>query len=218
MSVVLGENIKAARKEAGLRQEDLAELVSITQGGLSQIEKGRTPPSSETFQALRKELVKKIGESRVSHYLPKHLAEPSEVLTHRLIERTGGAEINVLGRVAAGKPIQPFEMNEALTIPSQMVARGKETFALQVQGDSMNGFGILHGDIIILHRTSEPANGQIVVARIGMYEYTLKTWERKGKQIILKPANQDFDEIILTLGKDEVECVGEFTGLIRFAK
>lgn len=218
MSVVLGENLKAARKEAGLRQEDLAELVGVSQGALSQFEKGRSAPSSETFQQIRRQLLKHLGEARLNYYLPRSYADASEASPRRFAVRKGGAEIKVLGRVAAGKPIQPFEMQEAVTVPAQMVARGRATFALQVQGDSMTGFGIFHGDIIILHENPEPLNGQIVVVHIGEFEYTLKVWERHSRQVILKPANPDFDDIVLTLGKDDVRCIGEYAGLIRFAK
>lgn len=218
MSVVLGENLKAARKEAGLRQEDLAELVGVSQGALSQFEKGRNAPSRETFQEIRKQLLKHLGETRLNYYLPRSYGEAVDASTQRFTVRKGGAEIKVLGRVAAGKPIQPFEMQEAVTVPAQMVARGRETFALQVQGDSMTGFGIFHGDIIILHEHIEPLNNQIVVAQVGEFDYTLKVWERQGSKVILKPANPDFDEIVITLGKDEVKCVGEYAGLIRFAK
>lgn len=218
MSVVLGENLRAARKEAGLRQEDLADFVGVSQGALSQFEKGKTTPSNETYQIIRRELQKRIGEARVNVYLPKSLALPADVVARRVAIRSAGAEIKVLGRVAAGKPIQPFEMQEPITVPSQMIARGRETFALQVQGDSMTGFGIFHGDIIILHENSEPSNGQIVVAQLEEFEYTLKMWERRGDKITLKPANENFDEIIRILGKDEVKCVGEYAGLIRFSK
>lgn len=218
MSLVLGENIKTARKEAGLRQEDLAELVGVSQSALSQFEKGRVAPSNETFQAIRKELKKRIGENRLDFYLPTSIAAPSETVAHRLAVRAGGAEIKVLGRVAAGRPIQPFEMQEPLSVPAQMIARNRNTFALQVQGASMTGYGIFHGDIIILHANSEPLNGQIIVAQIGDYEYTLKSWHRDGREIKLSPANPDFDDITFNLGHDEVKCIGEYAGLIRFAK
>lgn len=217
MSIVLGENIRTARKEAGLRQDQLAELIGVTQAAISQFEKGKNPPSSETFQAIRKELRPFLGESRLNFYLPKHLAD-SDTQTINAGLKSAGADIRVLGRVAAGKPIQPFEKEEPLTIPIQMLARGRQTFALQVQGHSMIGLGIFHGDIVILHENPEPLNGQIIVAQINEYEYTLKTWYRDGKTIKLLPSNPDFDEITLTLGEDKVRSIGEYAGLIRLAK
>ncbi len=98
MSLVLGENIRAARREAELRQEDLAELIGVTQGALSQFEKGKTPPSSETFQKIRKELQKCLGESRLNFYLPKILSHLTDAATNqRLSVRAAGAEIKSLG-------------------------------------------------------------------------------------------------------------------------
>lgn len=217
MSVVLGNNLRAARKEAGLRQEDLARVVGVTQGALSQFEKGKNAPSNGTYQAIRKELLKILGESRLNYYLPRNFAQPQEGVRLTTAKK-GGGEIKVLGRVAAGKPIQPFELKESITVPARMVSHSRKTFALQVQGDSMTGFGIFHGDIIILHEQLEPLNNHIVVAQVGDYEYTLKVWERQGEKVILRPANTDFDEIIITLGKDAVKCIGEYAGLIRFAK
>jgi SOS regulatory protein LexA len=207
-----------AREEAGLRQSDLAESINRTQAALSQFEKGRNTPSPDTFQAIRKVLLPKLGEARLNYYLPKSLAASQETSAKRVSTRTGGAVVKVLGRVAAGQPIQPYEMEDPLNIPARMLSRGKETFALQVQGSSMIGFGIFHGDIVILHENPEPANGQIVVARLNDYEYTLKTWHRDKRQIILSPANPDFDNITIDLNETEVVCVGEYAGLIRFAK
>jgi SOS regulatory protein LexA len=218
VSIILGENIRMAREEAGLRQADLAEAIDRSQAALSQFEKGRNTPSPDTFQAIRTVLLPKLGEGRLNFYLPKSLAAAQETSAKRVSTRTGGAVVKVLGRVAAGQPIQPYEMEEPINIPARMFSRSKKTFALQVQGSSMIGFGIFHGDIVILHENPEPANGQIVVARLNDYEYTLKTWHRDGQQITLSPANPDFDEITLDLEEDEVSCVGEYAGLIRFAK
>lgn len=218
MSTVLGGNIRAARREAGLTQVDFAKLIGVTQGALSQFEGGRVAPSSETFKAIRKALRGYLGESRLNSYLPKTFTNEQPELIHMIRVKPEGARIKVLGRVAAGKPIQPFEINEELTVPAQMIARGGQTFALQIQGNSMIGAGIFHSDIVILHENPSPMNGQVVVVSIGDYEYTIKTWQQEKRLIKLLPANPEFDEITLTLGVDEVQCIGEYAGLIRFAK
>jgi SOS-response transcriptional repressor LexA len=218
MSSVLGGNIRAARKEAGLTQVDFARLIDLTQSGLSQIESGKITPSGETFKSIRKALRPYLGEARLNAYLPKTFTNEQPELTQMVRVKPEGARIKVLGRVAAGKPIQPFELNEELTIPAQMIGRGKQTFALQIQGHSMVGLGIFHGDIVILHENPQPQNGQVVVIQLNQYEYTIKTWHQEKRFIKLLPANPDFDEITLTLGIDEVSCIGEYAGLIRFAK
>lgn len=204
--VPIGERIKKVRKEKKVTLKDLEKKIGVSNSALSQIETGVTKsPERQTLIALARELKDNFGETWLNDYL----------------RDDGAEEVKVVGRVAAGRPLTSFETDELISIPSRMVATNKQTFAVQVQGDSMVNIGIMHGDIVILHECLTPTNGTTVVVRIGegeTAEYTIKTWFKTESSIILKPENEQFDSITIEKGISEVVCIGEYAGLIRFAK
>ncbi len=124
-------------------------------------------------------------------------------------------EVPLLGKVAAGQPIESFIHNESISIPTQLFARTTrdEVYALKVQGDSMIEDGILDGDIVLIRKTSRAENGQKVVALIDN-EATIKTYHKKRDHIELHPANPRYKPILV---KDEesFRIEGVFVGLIR---
>jgi repressor LexA len=120
-------------------------------------------------------------------------------------------EVPVLGRVAAGKPFLSEENTEGfLTIPSDM-SSGKQ-FALQVQGDSMIGAGILEGDRVIVKQQSTAENGDIVCALIEG-EATLKRFFKKDGVVTLKAENEKYPPIVVSEG--EFRIAGKIVGLLR---
>ncbi|MEY2712867.1 MAG: LexA repressor [Planctomycetota bacterium] len=121
----------------------------------------------------------------------------------------------LLGRIAAGHPVEKFEQDETLSLGQVFgPARGRhnEMFALQVEGMSMKDESILDGDYVIVERRSTARNGDRVVALLPNGETTLKTFfrERDGR-IRLQPANPDFDPIIV----DECQVQGIVIGVMR---
>ncbi|MCR9128058.1 MAG: transcriptional repressor LexA [Alphaproteobacteria bacterium] len=122
-------------------------------------------------------------------------------------------EVPVLGRIAAGVPIEAIQHEtDRLSVPSAMVAGG-EHFALEVHGDSMIEAGILDGDTVIIRRSDTADNGQIVVALVRDEEATLKTLRKKGGSIALEAANPAYETRIF--GPGEVKVQGKLVGLIR---
>ncbi|MBN8538749.1 MAG: repressor LexA [Deltaproteobacteria bacterium] len=87
-------------------------------------------------------------------------------------------QIPMLGRVAAGAPLEAFENDEFIDVPSSLVKNPDRTFALRVQGQSMIEDGIFDGDVILVQRQSQAENGEIVVAVVpgehGPEEATVK--------------------------------------------
>jgi repressor LexA len=92
------------------------------------------------------------------------------------------------------------------------IARGKETFALKVRGDSMIEDGIFDGDYVIIRRQETVENGDIVCALIEN-EATLKRFHRQDSAVVLKPSNKNYDPI--TVSKGEFRVLGKATGVIR---
>lgn len=112
-------------------------------------------------------------------------------LTPAWDERT--FEVPLIGRIAAGKPIEAIRTNETIDIPRDMV--GPSVFALQVTGDSMKDDGIFDGDYVIIEKTNNPRNGDIVVALLDDDNVTLKRFFREKTRIRLQPANKTYKPI-----------------------
>lgn len=102
-------------------------------------------------------------------------------------------EIPLVGIIAAGKPIEAIRTNETIDIPRDMM--GANVFALKVSGDSMIEDGIYDGDYVIIEKTNQPKNGDIVVALIDNDNVTLKRFFREKRRIRLQPANKTYKPI-----------------------
>lgn len=121
--------------------------------------------------------------------------------------------IPLYGKIAAGTPIEAIRDPEAnVSVPSSMLGRG-EHYALTVEGDSMINAGILDGDTVIIERTDNAENGQIVVALVDGFEVTLKRLRRQGSSIALEPENPAYQTRILPASRVAVQ--GRLIGLMR---
>jgi len=98
------------------------------------------------------------------------------------------ATLPLLGRIAAGRPIEALENPEELEVPAQLRGKGR-CYVLQVRGDSMVEEGILDGDWVVIEQRDHARNGEIVVALIDGEEATLKRIEQTPSACILHPAN-----------------------------
>ena len=122
-------------------------------------------------------------------------------------------DIPVLGRIAAGTPIEAIQ-NEVsrVAIPEELSKNG-EHFGLKVLGDSMIDAGINDGDTVIVKKASTANNGQIVVALIDDQEAMLKRIRKKGKVVALESANKRYETKIF--GPDRVKVQGILVSLYR---
>jgi len=112
-------------------------------------------------------------------------------LTPAWDERT--FEVQLIGRIAAGHPIEAIRTNETIDVPRDMM--GPNIFALKVSGDSMKDDGIFDGDYVIIEKTNNPKNGDIVVALVDEDLVTLKRFFREKTRIRLQPANSNYKPI-----------------------
>ena len=121
-------------------------------------------------------------------------------------------ELPVLGRIAAGTPIDAIQHEkDRMLVPEALLGTG-EHFVLEVQGDSMINAGILDGDQVVIKRTATANSGEIVVALVGE-EATLKRLRKRGASIALEAANPAYETRIF--GPDQVQVQGKLVGLIR---
>ncbi|SDT99552.1 transcriptional repressor LexA [Halopseudomonas salegens] len=123
-------------------------------------------------------------------------------------------QLPVVGQVAAGAPILAMENIEDHCRIDPAFFSPRADYLLRVKGMSMKDVGILDGDLLAVHRTTEARNGQIVVARIGD-EVTVKRFQKKGRKVSLIAENPEFSPIEVDLGEEELAIEGLSVGVIR---
>jgi len=128
------------------------------------------------------------------------------------LAQAGG--LPLMGKVAAGSPVLAIENMLGRYPIDPSLFKPRADYLLQVSGLSMRDEGILDGDWLVVHRTSEAKSGQIVVARVGD-EVTVKRLKLRGHKAELVPANPEFRVLSLDLERDSLEIEGIAVGLIR---
>jgi repressor LexA len=126
------------------------------------------------------------------------------------------AGIPIVGQVAAGNPILATEHIEDHCNLAASFFRPRADYLLRVKGMSMRDAGILDGDLLAVHKTTDAQNGQIVVARLDD-EVTVKRLKRTRSrhQILLLPENPDFEPISVNLKEQECTIEGISVGILR---
>lgn len=133
----------------------------------------------------------------------------------RLKDRADAAAgLPLVGRVAAGHPILAAEHIESHVHLDPGLFRPAADYLLRVHGLSMKNAGILDGDLLAVHKTSEARSGQIVVARIGE-EVTVKRLKRQGSQVLLQAENPDFAPIAVDGKRESFAIEGLGVGVVR---
>ena len=122
-------------------------------------------------------------------------------------------ELPVVGRIAAGLPIEAIEEGESSLFVSKFLTKGSDSFILEIKGESMIDAGINDGDFAIIKKQSTANNGEIVVALTDENEATLKRFRKRGDTIALEAANELFETRIYSAGQISIQ--GILIGLIR---
>ena len=123
-------------------------------------------------------------------------------------------EFPLLGRVAAGKPIEAVEDVSAIEVPPSMIGSG-DYFVLQVKGDSMQEDGILDGDFVVVRKQPTAENGETVVALINNEATVKKYYKRKG-YVKLQPAHTGMKSTRIKKGNLQIQ--GKVVGVMRYYK
>jgi repressor LexA len=187
-----------------------AEILEAIRGHIAE---HRRPPS-------RPELARILGLASTNGVF-KHLVAlqkkgaieltPGSARGIRLKEAEGLA---LIGRVAAGSPILAIENMLGRYPVDPSLFNPRADYLLQVSGLSMKDVGILDGDWLVVHRTTQARNGQIVVARVGE-EVTVKRLKVRGNKAELIPENPAFETLHLDLSRDTLAIEGIAVGVIR---
>lgn len=126
--------------------------------------------------------------------------------------RAAAIELPLIGRVAAGAPIEPLEQHDTISVPEDLVGRG-ETFVLRVKGTSMVQEGILDGDYVIVQSRNQADNGDMVVALVRGEATVKRFYREKAGMIRLQPASEGLAPILARAG--DVEIRGVVTAVMR---
>ncbi|MCZ8334027.1 MAG: transcriptional repressor LexA [Rhodobacteraceae bacterium] len=130
------------------------------------------------------------------------------------VEAVHALELPVMGRIAAGVPIEAIaEISHHIAVPGSMLSGRGHHYALEVKGDSMIEAGINDGDIVVIREQSTAENGDIVVALVEEHEATLKRFRRRGGMIALEAANPAYETRVFP--DHAVRVQGRLVGLIR---
>jgi repressor LexA len=191
-----------------------------------------TPRQAEILQAIRShiaehgrppsqpELARTLGLASTNGVF-KHLAAlerkgaiglDAGVARGIRLKDEGG--LPLVGRVAAGSPVLAIENLLGRYPVDPDLFRPRADYFLQVRGLSMRDEGILDGDWLVVHRTSEARSGQLVVARLGD-DVTVKRLRIRGRKAELIPANPDFQTLHLDLDRQALDIEGVAVGVIR---
>jgi repressor LexA len=179
-------------------------------------EKGYSPSLEEIAAAFGLSSVATVHK-HIHHLIEKRMLreawnrsrsiEPIEPATPGIVA------LPLLGRVAAGMPIEAIEVAETIDVPRELTAHRGDSFVLEVSGDSMIDDQIRDGDYVVVESRSEARDGETVVALVRGSDATLKKFYRDGPVVRLVPANAAFEPICVPA--DEVQIRGVVRGLLR---
>jgi repressor LexA len=125
--------------------------------------------------------------------------------------KTRGERLPLLGRIAAGQPVESVATSESISLSD--ITGNREVYALQVRGESMCDEHIVDGDYVIVESTKTARQGEIVVALVDGSETTLKRYYREGERIRLQPSNHEMAPIYVPAGAVTIQ--GRVLGMLR---
>ena len=199
------------------RQTEVLELIKTTM-----LETGMPPTRAEIARQLgfrsanaAEEHLKALARKGVIEILPgtSRGIKLNIPLDNDAQEEEG---LPLIGRVAAGEPILAQEHVESHYKVDPALFQPHADFLLRVNGMSMKDIGILDGDLLAVHRTTDVHNGQVVVARVDE-DVTVKRLEKRGREVLLHAENDEFSAIEVDLENESFNIEGLAVGVIRNA-
>jgi repressor LexA len=140
----------------------------------------------------------------------KHKARSLQICPEFTFSDETSTKIPLVGRIAAGLPIEAVEDRESVDL-DELFARDGNTFMLRVTGDSMIEDHICDGDLVVCERRNQARNGETVVALLDDGEATLKRFYKETGRVRLQPANANYQPIYA----ENVQIQGVVIGVLR---
>jgi len=134
-----------------------------------------------------------------------------DVLPARASKSRSTDRLPLMGRIAAGLPVEAVENPETISIGD--IIGNRDVFALEVRGDSMRDEHIVDGDFVVVEKTNTAREGEIVVALVRGSEATLKRYYVEGEMVRLQPSNSEMEPIYVP--RSDVAIQGRLLGMLR---
>lgn len=183
-----GERIKKLRKERGLTQQELGQMLGVQKSAIAKYENGRVPN-------LKKETIAKLAE--IFHVTPNYLLGLDDPVTPF---HSHNIDIPLYSDVCCGEGMFVEDnIEEYISLPESLLNPRKEYFCQYANGDSMKDESIHSGDLIIFEKTQNLNNGDIGCFSIDDNIATCKKYFKDNSQncIVLQPANDKYSPIII---------------------
>lgn len=175
---------------------------------LNEIAEATGHKSASTVHSFIKSLVDKgyiqkvEGNTRVLKII-------DDTVTLSLVGSQPAVALPHMGYIAAGKPLEPHtDPNASFHVSASMLSGKRTAYVLQIKGNSMIDDGIFDGDYVVIEKTNDVVNGDIVVALVDNNLATLKRFYKEDGRVVLKPANAEMDPIYPTSLVIQGKCVG----------
>ncbi len=167
--------------------------------------------SNSTIHAIIRSLVEKgyvqkvDGNTRVLKIIDEKIAAT-------VLGVQPSIELPVMGYIAAGRPLEPHtDPNATFQVSASLLSGKKTAYVLQIKGKSMIEDGIFDGDYVVIEKTDQVVNGDIVVAIVDDNLATLKKFYKENGKVVLKPANAEMEPIY----PNHLVIQGKVVGLVR---
>ncbi|MCH3961166.1 MAG: helix-turn-helix domain-containing protein [Solobacterium sp.] len=190
-----GDNFKKLRTSRHLTQEEIADQFNMTKTGISYWENGKTEPSLKMI---------------------KEIADYFNVSMSTLMGESKGSNLITSIQIPLYSPICcgnggfcDDNIIDYVSLPSTWLNPRAEYFAQVAKGDSMKGAGIKDGDILVFEKTGHCESGQIGCFCIDDNDAMCKKYRvTDNNQIVLMPANDKYDPIVVDIENEHFRCIG----------
>ena len=205
----MADRIKERRTSMNYTQEELAQKLGLQKSAIAKYENGRV-------ENIKRSIIAQMAE--ILECSPAYLMGWDRnvgPLSNGTKHKTAGVTINVLGRVAAGIPIEAIEdVIDTEEITEEMAATG-DFFGLQIHGDSMEP-RICEGDVVFVRQQDDAESGELVIAMINGDEATCKRLKKYAGGIMLLSNNPKYEPMVFTnneISEKPVKILGKVVEL-----
>jgi len=198
--VTFGERLAQLRKQKGISQYKLAELLGMSRGQIANYEQGAREPDFYTLQKFTD-----FFEVTVDYLLGRLQTDFLNVKDN-VIPYDNLVQLPVLGSIRAGQPIEMVAAQDGTELVESDLIRGHDAFILRVQGDSMVGDNIFDGDRVVVIFTPDYSPSDICVVAVDGYDATIKRVKCHNEVCVLVPSNPSMEPMVYRA--DEIHIIG----------
>lgn len=202
----LSENIKKYRKINKMTQTDLAKKLNVGTSTVSSWELGSNKPLMDNVTKMAK-----LWNVNMSDIISDGNSDDEKIS----ISKPAYKELK--GRVAAGYPLEMFEVPEMISVPYEIEEQYPDAYLLEIKGDSMNKI-VMEGSYVLITPCEELENGEVGVVRVNGTEATLKRFYKMGETILLQPesTNSEHQNQVYDCSKGDCEEISIIGKLVWF--